>query len=76
MDIITLIPVRRKVVDDLTVETRKLLKVPVFEGVWHFLGTSESLTFKRFFKRPEIYQSHGTYPGYKVDVAKFSIEMF
>ena len=47
--IATLIPTNRKRLDGFNVETRRMLKNPVFHGVSHFLVTSKSLTFKRFF---------------------------
>ena len=49
MDIVTLIRARKKRVDDFNIENRRSLKDPVFKSVLHFLVTSKSLTFKRYF---------------------------
>lgn len=48
MDIVTLIPTRRKRVGGFSVEMRRLLYDPVFHGDLYDLVTSESLTFNRF----------------------------
>ncbi len=71
MDFVTLIPARRKGVDNFSVETRRLLKDRVFHGFLHFLVTGESLTFKIFFLN-----HMETYQGCKKDVAVPLMEMF
>ena len=77
MDSVTLILAHRKGVDDFSVEICRLLKDPVFHSVLHFLVTSESLTFKRFFLKGRRYANHmETYQGCKEDVAGPPIEMF